>query len=471
MGIHLRASMLQAMDPALAEQWLQTLTEEEAEALNYEWRHFWARKEQLQPEDPEWIVWLLLAGRGFGKTRTGAEWIKERVENNEVFRIALVAPTTADVRKVMVEGPSGILAVSPPWNRPVYEPSKRLLTWPNGAIATTYSAEEPERLRGPEHDAAWCDELAAWRYPETWDMLMFGLRLGKMPRVCVTTTPKPNQLVRDLIADPSTRITRGKTRDNIANLAKTFLTKIVNKYEGTRLGRQELDAEVLDDTPGALWTYKMLDASRFKIDWKKLDPNNPLSVLEQLPKMQRIVVAVDPSGTKGDSKQKKSGMDDGIGDDVGITVQGKGIDGQGYLLEDLTVNASPAVWARLAVGAYHKWGADLIVAERNFGGAMVEHTIRSADPNVNYKEVVASRGKSIRAEPVASLYEQGKIHHVGSFAELETQMTQMTTNGFTGKGSPDRLDAAVWGFTELMLDDLLPPPAVIIHATHFRTRR
>lgn len=450
------------------ENFLSTLTVEEALALEYEWQHFWARPEQLPPEG-NWVNWLVKAGRGFGKTRTGAEFVRSEIENGNAIRVAIVGPTIRDVREVMIEGPSGILAVCPPWNMPTYEPSRaHKLTWPNGAVAFGYSAEEPDRLRGPQHDLAWGDEIAAWRYEDALDQLKFGLRLNTVPRgprACFTTTPRPNNLMRELLKEDGTVVTNGSTYDNRANLADSFFKKIITKFEGTRLGRQELEAEMLDDTPGALWTYKMLDATRIKIDSSRIDPKRRIkSLLEQLPRMQRIVVAVDPSGTKG----PVAGVQEDKSNDVGITVQGKGVDGHGYLLADMTVNGSPAVWSSMAVEAYHTWGADKIVAERNYGGAMVEHVIRSADPNVAYKEVTASRGKSVRAEPVAALYEQKKCHNVGAFAELETQMTQMTTNGFTGSGSPDRLDAAVWGFTELLLAEMMPPPAVVVRATHHR---
>lgn len=350
---------------------------------------------------------------------------------DRVSHIALVAPTAADARDVMVEGESGILAVSPPGELPAYEPSKRRLTWPNGAIATLFSAEEPNRLRGPQHGAAWCDELAAWgQDQETWDMLQFGLRLGEHPRVIVTTTPRPTPLVRELVGDPSTVVTRGSTYDNAPNLARPFLEKIRRRYEGTRLGRQELLAEILDDLPGALWTRRMFDEHRVAAPPRQ---------------MRRIVVAVDPSGTAGDPGEDA--------DDVGIVVAGLGADGRGYVLEDATVNLSPEGWGRAAIAAYHRWRANLVIAERNFGGDMVRYVLSSIDRAVPYREVVAARGKAVRAEPVAALYEQGRVSHVGVFRELEDQATQMTPRGYEGGGSPDRLDALVWALTDLMVDD------------------
>ena len=313
--------------------------------------------------------------------------------------------------------------------RPSYEPSKRRVTWANGAVATLFSAEEPERLRGPQHDAGWCDELAAWKYlRETWDMFMFGLRLGNDPRTVITTTPKPLPLVKEIIKDPTTVVTKGSTFDNATNLAPKFLKTVKEKYEGSRLGRQELEAEILDDLPGALWSRAEIDKHRIR----------------SAPEMQRIVVAVDPSGTKGAS-------DDG--DSIGIIVAGKGIDGRAYVLADRSCKLSPAGWGRRSVSAYHEFEADRIVAERNFGGAMVEHVVKTTDPDVSYKEVTASRGKVARAEPVAALYEQGKVSHVGSFADLEDQMCQIAPDGFVGEGSPDRADALVWALTELMLGE------------------
>lgn len=341
-------------------------------------------------------------------------------------RLALIAETAADARDVMVEGDSGILGVHPPDFKPLYEPSKRRLTWPNGATATLFNATEPDQLRGPQFDAAWCDELAKWAYArETWDMLQFGLRLGDRPRQLVTTTPRPIPVLKEIMAAPTTVITRGSTRDNAGNLAPAFMTSIMDRYAGTRLGRQELEAEVLDDVPGALWSREMFDGHRVAV----------------APAMQRIVVAVDPSGTRGG---------DGA-DMVGIVVAGKGADGRCYVIADRTCSLPPAGWARRAVDAYHEFGADRIVAERNFGGDMVRHVIASADPKAAYREVTASRGKFVRAEPIAALYEQGKVSHVGALSALEDQMCQMTPAGYEGGGSPDRLDAAVWALTELML--------------------
>lgn len=414
---------------------LASLTEDQCEALLHDWR-FLARERQLAPEG-DWQTWLILAGRGFGKTRTGAEWTREQIKAG-AKRIHLIAPTASDARDVMVEGESGLLSVC--WagdktvtgdmlGRPSYEPSKRRLTWANGAIATLFSAEEPERLRGPQAEVLWADELASWKYlRDTWDMAMFGLRLGDRPRTCITTTPKPLPLLKEIIADPRTVVTRGSTFDNATNLAPTFLKAIKDKYEGTRLGRQELNAEILDDLPGALWTRDAIDGHRVRV----------------APELQRVVISIDPSGTKGTS-------DDG--DEIGIVAAGLGVDGRAYVLADRTCKLSPDGWGRRAVNAYHEFGADRIVAERNFGGAMVEHVIRTIDKTAAYKEVTASRGKVARAEPVAALYEQGRVSHVGSMPELEDQMCQIAPEGFVGDGSPDRADALVWALTELMLND------------------
>lgn len=368
---------------------------------------------------------MLMAGRGFGKTRCGAEWVRQLVQSKQAARIALVGPTAGDTRDVMVEGESGLLNIFPRLERPVYEPSKRKVTFSNGAIAMLYSAEEPDRLRGPQHDAGWADEAAAWKYPETWDMLQFGMRLGKNPRQVVTTTPKPNKLVKDILKDPGTVITRGSTFDNSVNLAAPFLAKIRAKYEGTRLGRQELEAELLDDNPNALWKRSDIDRTRRK-------PS-------EVPAMRRIVVAVDPAVTTNEDS-----------DETGIVVAGLGEDGRGYVFDDLTCKESPAGWAKVALNAYRDRRADRIVAETNQGGDLVENLFRSFNANVSYQGVHASRGKFSRAEPIAALYEQGKVSHVGSFAYLEDQMCDY--NPQVATRSPDRMDALVWALTALMID-------------------
>jgi phage terminase large subunit-like protein len=358
-----------------------------AAALENSWSAV-ARPNQLPPLGDWWQIWLLLAGRGFGKTRTLAEWVCEQVASGQASWIALVAATAADARDVLVEGESGILAVAPPGFQPVYEPSKRRLTWPNGAIARTYSAEEPDRLRGPQHDAAVCDELGSWSRPETWDMLQFGLRLGRNPRCLVATTPRPTKLIRELLAREGRDVvvTRGSTYENRANLAPGFFDQVIRKYEGTRLGRQELNAELLEDTPGALWSHGIIDAAR----------------QAAAPNLARIVVAIDPAVTSGEDA-----------DETGIVVVGKDNQGHGYVLADASGKYQPIEWAKTAIAAYRAHRADRIVAETNNGGDMVAATLRMVDPNVPFTAVRASRGKVTRAEPVSALYEQGRMHHVG----------------------------------------------------------
>ena len=394
-----------------------------AARLGNNWRAK-ARPEQLPPPG-DWLVWLALAGRGWGKTRTGAETVTEWVLTSQCRHVALVAPTAGAVRDVIVEGPSGILAIAPPHARPLYEPSKRRLTWPNGAIASLYSAEEPERLRGPEHDGAWADELAAWRYGETWDMLQLGLRVGR-PRVVCTTTPKPTKLIRDLLAreGQDVVVTRGRTMDNAANLAPGYLKVMEKTYGGTRLGRQELDGELLDDTPGALWKREWFDRDR----------------KPRAPDLKRVVVALDPavSNTEGS-------------DATGLVVAGIGFDDRFYVLEDLTAKRGPLEWAREAVSAYHRHKADRIIAEANNGGDLVEATIRTVERNVPFRKVHASRGKVIRADPISAFYAQGRVSHVGCFATLEDQMCAFTSDFDRSAAgySPDNLDACVWAITEL----------------------
>jgi len=393
-----------------------------------------ARPSQLPPPG-DWNGWLLLAGRGFGKNFTGAGWVNENVETRTAGRIALVAATAADARDVMVEGESGILNLAPSWNRPEYEPSKRRLTWKNGATATLFSAEESDRLRGPQFDLAWADELAAWPDPQTvWDMLMFGLRLGRHPRWLATTTPRPIKLLKTLLAreGQDVVVTRGNTFENEANLAPTFIQALRDRYEGTRLGRQEINAEMLVDVPNGLWS----------LDW--LDRDRVAKVPDQL---QRVIIAIDPAVSNNEGS-----------DETGIIVAGVSADKHAFILEDLSGRYAPHEWARKAVDAYRRHKADRIVAEVNNGGAMVESTIRAVDSNVSFKSVHASRGKVVRAEPIAALYEQRKVHHVGNFATLEDQMCAFTTDFNRGSAgySPDRVDALVWALTELIAQPQMP---------------
>lgn len=401
----------------------QLSTEAQAKLL-YDWE-FWARPNQLAPAG-NWRTWLALAGRGFGKTEAGAQWIRQRVDNG-ARNIALVAETQKDLEEVMV---ARLLKISPPDQMPKVRYKPVRVTWPNGAQALGYNGTEPDQLRGPEFDTAWVDELAKYRYArETWDMLQFTMRSGTDPRVFVTTTPRPIPVLREIMKDPTTEITRGSTMDNAGNLPAAFMKAVVDKYAGTRLGRQELNAEMLDDVPGALWTRDAIDTTRRK------DP----------PALQRIVIAVDPSGTSGTGSENQ-------GDDIGIIAAGLGIDGRGYVLDDHSCNLSPDGWGRRVREVFTLHGADRIIAERNFGGAMVEAVIKAQDKSLPVAVVTASRGKVARAEPIAALYEQGRVSHVGGFASLEDQMCAMTPSGYVGEGSPDRADALVWALTELMLE-------------------
>lgn len=409
-------------------EYLSKLTPEQMAALKWHWP-FWARPNQLAPEG-DWITWLLLAGRGFGKTRCGAEWVREKAKNFPGCRIALVGETAADCRKVMVDGESGILNISPPDFMPTYHPTNRQLIWPNGSIAETYNATEPDQLRGPQHHFAWCDEIAKWKYMQaTWDQVQMGLRLGEKPQQVVTTTPRPLDLIKKILNDKDTVVTRGRTLDNSDNLAAPFLKKITEEYEGTRLGRQELDAEILDDIPGALWQRSNIDLNR----------------VQEVPEdLERVIVAVDPAVSNENGS-----------DEHGIVVVGLARDNdgyaRGYVLEDGSLKGSPEEWARKAVSLYRKWSADKIVAEKNQGGDMVASVIKAVDRSITPKLVHASRGKYIRAEPVSSLYEQNRIHHVGRFDRLEDQMCTFSIDNIRGNGmgSPDRVDALVWGLTEL----------------------
>jgi phage terminase large subunit-like protein len=433
-GASLAASLAALPEPE-RRKFVETASADELVEIYYVWSE-WARPSQLPPPG-DWRVWLLLAGRGFGKTRAGAEYVRARVKEG-ARRIALVGPTAEDTRDVMVEGDSGILAVSPPGEGPRYVPSKRRVVWPNGAVAALYSADEPRRLRGPQHDTAWCDELAAWRYPETWDMLMFGLRAGTDPRAVVTTTPRPIRLLRDLLADPKVAVTRGTTYDNRKYLAPAFFGQIVRKYEGTRLGRQELEAEILEDLPGALWSRGLIEACR---------SSQPPSDLV------RVVVAIDPAARAGETANE-----------TGIIVAGKDASGRGWVLADASGRYQPSEWAKAAVAAYRAHRADRIVAEINNGGDMVEATLRMVDPNVPFGAVHAARGKVARAEPVAALYEQGKVHHLGAFPILEDQMCGFLRDSapIPGMGfgpdpsgySPDRVDALVWALSDLLVQPM-----------------
>lgn len=390
----------------------------------------WARDDQIAPPG-EWTTWLVLGGRGAGKTRAGAEWIRGLAERGEAGRIALVGETFGDVREVMIDGASGLCALGGT-NRPRFEASRKRLLWPNGAVAQAFSASEPESLRGPQFDAAWADELGKWRHAETaWDMLQFGLRLGTRPRQVVTTTPRPVPILKRLLADETTAVTRASTYANRANLADAFFRSVISRYEGTRLGRQELDAELIEDNPDALWSRETIDNARVRA----------------APELVRIVVAVDPPATSGPQA-----------DECGIVVAGIADDGRAYVLDDRSMGGlTPLTWASRAAKAFRDHEADRIVAESNQGGEMVSTIMRQVMPTAPLRLVRATRGKRLRAEPVAALYERGFVSHVGALARLEDQMCDFVPG--MGK-SPDRVDALVWALTDLMLDAEAGAPKV-----------
>lgn len=405
------ASWLASQPQAARDKFLASLSASEIIHLQYDWE-FWARDKQTLPTQP-FFVWLILAGRGFGKTRTGAETVRQWVRTNRY--VNLIGATADDARDIMIEGESGILSICPDDERPAYVASKRRLEWQNGAISLIFTADEPERLRGKQHYKLWADELASWRYPEAWDQAMMGLRLGDNPQGIVTSTPKPTKLILDLINDKKNIVTTGTTYENKANLAPGFFDYVIKKYEGTRLGLQELEAKLLTDNPGALWKRDQIDANR---------------VVEH-PDLARVVVGVDPTASS-------------TGDEAGIITAGIAGDDY-YTLDDDSRQGTPQEWATAAVAAYHKHMADCIVAEKNNGGEMVEAVIKQVDPKVNVKLVWASRGKATRAEPIAAIAEQGRDHHVGYFPQLEDELCMW----LPGESSPNRLDAKVWALTEL----------------------
>ena len=429
------AAWLACATPETVEAFLDSLSEGALLALPFLFE-FWTLEHQLPPED-DWRTWVIMGGRGAGKTRAGAEWVRSEVEGamplskGRSNRVALVGETLDQVRDVMVFGDSGILACSPPDRRPKWEATRKRLVWPNGAIAQIYSAHEPEALRGPQFDAAWVDELAKWKKAqETWDMLQFALRLGDAPRQVVTTTPRNVSVLKSILSNPSTVMTHAATEANKAFLAASFLEEVRARYAGTRLGRQELDGVLLEDAEGALWQSAGIEAAR----------------VEEVPALDRVVVAVDPPVT-GHSKSDECGIVV-----VGAVTQGPPQDWQAYVLEDATIaGASPVGWAKAAIAARDRWDADRVVAEVNQGGDLVETVLRQVDPLVPYRAVRASRGKVARAEPVAALYEQGRVRHMRGLGPLEDQMCAMTAQGYQGKGSPDRADALVWALHDLML--------------------
>lgn len=384
------------------------------------WVNQLARPEQLPTEDTSWTTWLYLAGRGAGKTRTAAEWLAYEASSKPRTRWAIVAPTYGDARDTCAEGESGIVNVLrqygtlKDYNRSIGE-----IFLTNGSRIKLFSGEEPERLRGPQHHGGWFDELAAFKYPEAWDQYQFGLRLGEFPQTIVTTTPKPIKIIKELITQDNVKVVRGSTFDNAANLAESALAQYRLRYENTRLGRQELYGEILDNVDGALWTRKLIDDAR----------------VDSAPPLVRVVVAIDPAVTANATS-----------DETGIVAAGIASNGDYYILDDKSIRTTPDAWARVAVELYHKHQADKIVAETNNGGDMVILLLKQVDASIATKKVTATRGKQLRAEPISSLYEQGKVHHVGYFSELETQLCEWTPQSAE---SPDRLDALVWALTEL----------------------
>jgi phage terminase large subunit-like protein len=400
---------------------------------------FWAMDHQLPPEG-DWRAWVSMGGRGAGKTRAGAEWVRSKVEGSlpldpgECSRVALVGETIDQVREVMIFGDSGIMACSPPDRTPTWISSRKRLEWPNGAVATVHTAQDPEGLRGPQFDAAWVDELAKWkRGQETWDQLQFALRLGELPQVCVTTTPRNVDVLKNLLGASTTVMTHAPTEANAANLAGPFLEEVRRRYAGTRLARQELDGELLMDAQGTLWPNELIEG--IQVDAAPAD-------------LDRIVVALDPAITSGSSADECGIVV------VGANLQGPPQDWRAYVLADCTIKgARPSEWAQAAISAMEQYGADRLVAEVNQGGQMVAEVIRQVDPMVPYRAVHATRGKVARAEPIAALYEQGRVMHVTKGLELlEAQMNKMTSAGYQGTGSPDRVDALVWALHDLMID-------------------
>ena len=429
------AGWLASADATVRDEFLDDLTAGELLALPFLFE-FWAMDHQLAPAG-DWRSWVIMGGRGAGKTRAGAEWVRAQVEGARPLdpgrckRVALIGETLDQVREVMIFGDSGILACSPGDRRPVWSATRKTLRWPNGAEAMAFSAHDPEALRGPQFDAAWVDELAKWKKgQDTWDMLQFGLRLGERPQVCVTTTPRNVGVLKTLLASPSTVVTHAGTEANKANLAESFLAEVRSRYDGTRLGRQELDGVLLEDVEGALWSRRGLDSIQ----------------IASAPEFDRIVVAIDPPVTG------KAGSDECGIVVVGARTRGAPQDWRAVVLDDCSVQGTgPLGWANAAVQAMVKWGADRLVAEVNQGGDMVETVLRQVDPLLPVTKVHASKGKVARAEPVAALYEQGRVSHLRGLGRLEDQMCQMSRHGYTGKGSPDRVDALVWALSDLLI--------------------
>jgi phage terminase large subunit-like protein len=405
---------------------LLSLPESDARALIYNWRGFNARPNQIAP-DGNWLVWLALAGRGFGKTRMGVEWVREQIANGKK-RIGIITNTHTDLMNVVLHGDSGFLSVCPKDEIVSYKQKPFEIVFKNGAIAQGYCATTPDLLRGIQFDCAWCDELVKWEYPrETWNMLNMCVRLGDNPQIFISTTPSPISLIKDIVAgkEGSVVVTRGSTAENKVNLSEKFIENIYAKHQGTRLGRQELEGEILSDVPNALWRSDWFEVGR-------------LPYGQAIPQMERILVAIDPAISNNDSSNEH-----------GIVVVGIK-SGEIFVIEDATIAGTPQEWATKAISKYHQYQADSIVIEVNQGGDMCKHTLRSVDDSVSIVDVRASRGKHVRAEPVSALYEQGRVRHCKRFPELEEQLLQFTSNGYMGESSPDRADALIWGISKLL---------------------
>lgn len=431
------------------EEFIKGLTDSDLMSLYYDW-DFWARPEQLEPvglgRDGKFI-WIVQAGRGWGKTRTLGQWVVDKVESGEYKYVSLVGAAADEVRSIMIEGESGILACSPPWFFPYYEPSKKKLTWPNGAVATIYYGSEPDKSRGAQSDLVWMDEIAKWKYPEdTFDNILFGLRLGNNPLCGVSSTPKPTKFIKALLNRDDVIITRGASYDNFANLAAPFIKTIIKKYEGTRLGRQEIYAHLLDDNPNALFNRKWIDRDR----------------TTEFPQCFKIAVGVDPQGREDAPEAETGIVVAGVGKAMPWMEPPKGVtwdpkDDHYYIFDDLSINASPTGWAKETIAGLRKYKGDKIIPERNNGGDMVKETIHHVDKKVSVREVWASRGKYTRAEPISTLSEQGYIHHIGTFMDLEDELCEWEP----GDPSPNRLDAYVWVLSYLSGNNMTPikPPS------------
>jgi phage terminase large subunit-like protein len=413
------------LSAAPRERRLARLTDEEAAELYYDWS-LWARPDQIAPEG-DWVYWLILAGRGAGKTRTGAETVRAWVRDYPI--VNLIGATRQDAREIMVMGESGLLAICPPRERPRFARGADRLEWPNGAVSQIFSAEEPDRLRGKQHMKLWLDELAAWRDPDAFDQAMLGLRLGDKPQAIVTTTPRPTKLIRQLVDSPDAVVTRGSTYDNARFLADNFLTRIAARFDGRAIGRQELYGEIVEEAPGALWTRALIERQRLPREGPRAD-------------YVEIVIAVDPPARSGSKA-----------DECGIVAVGRTACGIIHVLADLSSQGeTPGEWSARAVSAFRRFEANRVVAEINNGGEMVTQVLRQNDPNLPVRTVTATRGKFLRAEPVAAAYERGAVFHLGAFEKLEDQLCTLTSD-FDSRAagfSPDRADALVWAIADLI---------------------